>query len=86
MPESNGDVQNSLGEGDEENAPTSSSDDESDSEEGWITSENIAEMQKKMGAMVLDEDSTVCVACISTDFSIQVGKVFFIIFCHICYK
>lgn len=29
-------------------------------------------MQKKMGAMVLDAESTVSVACISTDFAIQV--------------
>ena len=43
-----------------------------DSEDGWITSSNILEMQKKMGAMVLDSESTVCVACISTDFSVQV--------------
>ena len=44
---------------------------ESDSNDGWITSSNITEMQKKMGAIVLDEESDVCVACISTDFSIQ---------------
>lgn len=48
-----------------------SDDDEEDSEEGWITSDNITEMQKKMGAMVLDKESSVCVACISTDFSLQ---------------
>lgn len=61
------------GEGDKENE-SEESDEENDPEEGWITSDNIAEMQKKMGAMVLDKDSTVSVACISTDFSIQVSQ------------
>lgn len=55
----------------------SSSDNDSDDDEndddgiGWITPENIREVKKKMGKETVD-DKPVEVACISTDFSVQV--------------
>lgn len=54
-----------------ENSYEDEGDDIKFSDEGWITSSNIEEMQKKMGAMILNEVSSVCIACITTDFSVQ---------------
>ncbi|XP_054707464.1 RNA-binding protein NOB1-like [Uloborus diversus] len=42
-----------------------------ESEEGWITPSNINEVQKKMSSLIIDQASSVTVACISTDFSVQ---------------
>lgn len=40
-------------------------------DEGWITSKNIEDIQKKMGTLTFDENLNVCVACITTDFAVQ---------------
>ncbi|XP_035210207.1 RNA-binding protein NOB1-like [Stegodyphus dumicola] len=40
-------------------------------EEGWITPNNIAEIQKKMGFLALEESTSTTVGCITTDFAIQ---------------
>ncbi|XP_015923343.1 RNA-binding protein NOB1 [Parasteatoda tepidariorum] len=49
----------------------SEGEDEEDSDlDSWITPSNIADVQKKMNSLALDESSSV-VACISTDFSVQ---------------
>ncbi|GIX97703.1 RNA-binding protein NOB1 [Caerostris darwini] len=44
-------------------------DDDDDDEDGWVTPENIAEIQEKMNGLKLD--SSVEVACVTTDFCIQ---------------
>ncbi|CAN7991849.1 unnamed protein product [Ixodes hexagonus] len=49
----------------------SSGDEGSEDDEAWITPSNITEIKRQMGALTVEDEKPMPVACISTDFAVQ---------------